>query len=76
MSSAPEIAQAEACYQRGDFLTARRLAKAIVAAEDSPTAERTRAAQILAATGVDPVAIVAFLVTALLLAFLIARYVL
>jgi len=76
MSQAPEISRLEACYERGDFLEARRLAKAIAAAADSPPADKERAAKILSATGFDPVAIGAFLITALLLALLIAHYVL
>ena len=74
--SPPSLPEAEACYRRGDFREARRLSKAIVAAANSPPADKTRASEILKATGVDPVAIAAFLVTALLLAFLIAHYVL
>jgi hypothetical protein len=76
MSEAPDIARLEACYKRGDFRTAREIAKVIVAAEDRPSPERKRAAEILTATGIDPVAIGAFLITAALLAFLIAHYVL
>jgi hypothetical protein len=77
MSEAPSnLSQAEACYRRGDFLEARKIAKAIAASADSPPEEKERAAKILKATGADPVAIAAFLVTALLLAFLIAHYVL
>ena len=76
MNEAPDIARLEACYRRGDFLEARKLAKVIVAAADSPSADKARAAELLKATGVDPVAIAAFLITALLLAFLIAHYVL
>ena len=72
----PNLVEAEACYERGDFREARRIAKAIVASADGPAEERERAAKILTATGVDPIAIVAFSVTALLLALLIARYVL
>jgi len=76
MNEAPDIARLEACYERGDFLEARKIAKAIVSTEDRPSTERKRAAEILAATGADPVAIAAFAVTALLLAFLIAHYIL
>jgi hypothetical protein len=77
MNPAPEeLAKAEACYKRGDFREARKIAKAIVATADSPSADKERAAKILTATGIDPIAIVAFSVTALLLAFLIAHYVL
>ena len=72
----PSLPEAEACYRRGDFREARKLAKSIVAAADSPSADKERAAKILTATGTDPIAIAAFLVTALLLAFLIAHYVL
>jgi len=76
MSETPDIARLEACYERGDFLEARKVAKAIAAAADSPSADKARAAKILKATGFDPVAIAAFAVTALLLAFLIAHYIL
>jgi hypothetical protein len=76
MSEVPDIARLEACYERGDFFTARRLAKAIAAAADSAPADKERAAQLLKAMGIDPVAIGAFLITALLLAFLIVHYVL
>jgi len=74
--SPPSLPEAEACYRRGDFREARKLSKSIVAAADSTPADRERAAKLLTATGIDPVAIAAFLVTALLLAFLIAHYVL
>lgn len=76
MNEAPDIARLEACYARGDFREARKIAKALAAAEGSKPAERTRAAEILKATGADPVAIAAFVVTALLVVFLIVHYVL
>jgi hypothetical protein len=76
MSQAPELARLEACYARGDFRAARAAAKGIIASAEAPAADKKRAADILRAIGIDPVAIAAFLVTAVLLAFLIAHYVL
>lgn len=74
--AATDIALLEELYGRGDFAGARRLAREIAAAKDSPPAARARAEEILAATGIDPVAAGAFALTALVLLFLVARYIL
>ena len=71
----PEISAVESCYARGDFAAARGLARAIAADAARADKERARAREILAATGIDPVAIGAFAVTALVLLFLVAHYV-
>ena len=75
MTAPADIAIAEDAYRRGDFRAARAAAKAIAAAADARPEDKQRAAEILAATGVDPAAVVAFAITAALLAFLIAHYV-
>jgi hypothetical protein len=74
-AATPDISAVESLYRRGDFAEARRLARAIAAAGDSPPSSRARADEILAATGIDPVAVGAFAVTALVLLFLVAHYV-
>jgi hypothetical protein len=71
----PDLSAAESLYARGDFREARRVAKAIAAAPDGADRDKARAREILAATGIDPVAIGAFVSTALVLAFLIAHYI-
>lgn len=73
--AAPDISAAESLYRRGDFAGARRIAKAIAAAAESSPSARARAEEILAATGIDPVATGAFVLTALVLLFLVAHYV-
>jgi len=70
-----DISAVESLYARGDFANARRLAREISAQADGAPADRTRAREILAATGIDPVVVGAFAATSLVLAFLIAHYV-
>ena len=67
--------RAEAAYHAGDYRTARRIARALAADAETSEAERRRARQILAATGIDPVALGAFALTAGLLVYLLFRYV-
>jgi hypothetical protein len=71
----PEISMAESCYARGDFKEARRICRAIAEDSENAPADRARASKILTATGIDPVAIGAFALTAIVLVFLIAHYV-
>jgi hypothetical protein len=70
-----DLTAVESLYARGDFANARRLAREIAAEADSAPSDKARAKVILSATGVDPVAIGAFIATALVLVFLIAHYV-
>jgi hypothetical protein len=76
--SSPEqtIKLAERSYRAGDFKTARRLAREAIEQAGAEGEIGERAAQILKASGVDPVAIAVFSFTLLLLLFLIVRYVL
>ncbi len=70
-----KIEETQSLYARGNFKEARKLARE--ALEDTSTSDNEKAllGRILKATGIDPVATVAFSVTALLLAFLIIRYI-
>jgi proline dehydrogenase len=76
--SSPEqtLKLAERSYRAGDFKTARRLAREVIEQTDPDGEIGERAAQILKASGVDPVAIAVFAFTLALLLFLIVRYVL
>jgi hypothetical protein len=70
---APE--PAEIAYRVGDYATARRLSRETAGDGCRPAPERERAKRILRATGIDPCAVGAFLLTAAVIAYLIVRYV-
>jgi hypothetical protein len=76
--SSPEekIERAERYYRAGDHKTARQLAREALEQSRGEGAVAERAAEILKASGIDPVAIAVFGVSLALLLFLIIRYVL
>jgi len=73
--STKNIEQAALHYRKGDFRLARQSSLAILEDANASEENKTQAQKILAATGVDPVAKVVFTITALLLAWLIFRYI-
>ena len=75
-ASKPSIETVEAAYAAGDYLTARRFARALAQDPDSPPSTKRRANEVIAATGIDKWALGAFLLTAGVLGYLIIRYVL
>jgi hypothetical protein len=74
--SSPEetIKLAESAYRAGDFKRARQLARQALEQTETDSEVGGRAAEILGATGIDPLAIVVFAVTSCVLLFLILRY--
>ncbi len=66
---------AEIAYRAGDYRAARRLSRRAARDGSLPEAERERARRILRATGIDPWAAGAFLLTAGVIAYLVVRYV-
>ena len=76
--TAPEdmLKEADRAYRAGDFRVARRLAKEARRTEGARPEVEERAAKLLAATGIDPVAAAVFVGTLALLVFLVVRYLL
>jgi hypothetical protein len=72
----PAVDPAELAYRAGDYRAARSAAREAVRDESRPAAERERAGRVLRATGVDPWAVAAFLLTGGVIAYLLLRYVL
>jgi len=70
------LAEARRSYDRGDFRSARRLASSTLEDGELPPSDREEARRLLAATGIDPVAVLVFAGTLALLVFLVIRYVL
>lgn len=73
-ASEPAANPAEVAYRAGDYRTARRLSRGAAADESRPATERERARRILRATGIDPLAIAAFLLTTGVIGYLIVRH--
>ncbi|HUT79336.1 MAG TPA: hypothetical protein VM285_16675 [Polyangia bacterium] len=71
----PAVDPAEIAYRAGDYGTARRLSRETARNTSRSEPERNRARRILRATGIDPFAAGAFLLTAVVIAYLIIRYV-
>jgi hypothetical protein len=71
----PAADPAEIAYRAGDYGTARRLSRESAGDDSRPAAERARARRLLRATGIDPWAVGAFLLTAGVIAYLVVRYV-
>lgn len=61
-------------YDRGDFRNARTAARQIIESEKGSKEAKEDATRILKATGVDPIAILVFAGTAILLGYLVLRY--
>lgn len=76
--SSPEetIKLAESAYRTGDFKRARKLARQALDQTAADSEAGGRAAEILKATGIDPLAIIVFALTTCVLLFLILRYLL
>ena len=69
------VETAKQFYRNGDYRSARRIAKQVIADEQAGRSEKDEAAKILKATGYDPAVIAAFLVTFGVLLYLTVRYV-
>jgi len=61
-------------YDRGDFKAARAAARQNIESEKSSKEAKEDATRILQATGVDPIAVLVFAGTAVLLGYLVLRY--
>ena len=74
-SAKTRLAEAERHYRAGDFRTARAICRELLAGEADDDVRR-RANEIMTATGVDPMAIAAFCLSASILIYLIVHYLL
>lgn len=68
-----ELERIEKLYLMGDFGQARRRAKKL-SSKGLTKEQQTATSNLLAATGIDPLAVVAFIVTAVALATIVVLY--
>lgn len=71
-----KLEKAKREYERGDFTQARKLSRELLEDKRISGDIKHDAKRILAATGIDPAAVIIFLVTGALLAYLVIRFIL
>ncbi len=69
-----DLARLETYYDIGDYQQAKALAKSLLDNDDLENADRKRIDKVLGAMKTDPGAIVAFVITFLLMLYLVIRY--